>query len=205
MKKISLFSAALAAALMFPIAGAAQQPAPQADARPREARSQRAARPQLTDAQREAMRALHTEQRGAAEAARKELVELHTQLSKELSAAQIDTGRVTEMKNQIAQKAAAQTAARIEQRAKVAALLTPEQRQAMGERGMRGFPGARGDRGVRRPGGMRGAHGAQMRRGAAGARGQMMRRGGPGQIDGQLRQRLEKLERELEELRKKIG
>lgn len=187
MKKISLFSAALAAALMVPIAGAAQQPAPQADARPREARSQRAARPQLTDAQREAMRALHTEQRGAAAAARKELVELHAQLSKELSAAQIDTGRVTELKNQLAQKAAAQTAARIEQRAKVAALLTPEQRQAIGERGMRG------------------AHGAQMRRGAAGARGQMMRRGGPGRIDGQLRQRLEKLERELEELRKKIG
>lgn len=196
MKKVSLFSAVLAAGLMFPLAGAAQQPAPEAAAQ-REAHSERRQRPQLTEAQRDAMRTLHDEQRTAREMSRTDLRELHVELRKALSAAQIDSARVNELKGQIAQKQAAVTAARIDQRAKVAALLTPGQRQTMGERGER-----RLERGPRGKDGMRG------RRGAAGMHGQMMRQrggGSAGRNDAQLRQRIEKLERELEELRKKIG
>lgn len=211
MKKVSLFSAVLAAGLMFPMAGAAQQPAPQGDARPREARVQRAARPQLTDAQRDAIRKLHEDQREAGAAARKELRELHTQLAKELSAAQINNGRVNELKGQIAQKQSAAAAARIDQRAKIAALLTPEQRQAMGdragrmlERGPREGMSARGPRGMRGAQGMRGARGMRGQ-GMRGPQGPGMMRGARGGNDAQLRQRIEKLERELEELRKKIG
>lgn len=203
MRKVSLISAVLAAALMFPVEGAAQQAAPRAGARP-----------QLTEAQRDAIRKLHEDQREAGEAARKELRELHAQLAKELSAAQLNTGRVNELKNQIAQKQSAAAAARIDQRAKVAALLTPEQRQGMGrrdermlERGPRERMNARGPRGMRGPHSMRGhvmpRHG--MRR-------PMRPAGGPGRGDAQLRQRigtlereLETLERELEALRKKIG
>ena len=180
MKKMSMFAAALAVGLMFPLAGAAQQAAPETPQQ-NEVR-QRAPRPQLTEAQRDAMRTLRDEQRTAAEATRTELRELHTQLSTELSAAQINSGRVNELRDEIARKQAAVTAARIDQRARVAALLTPEQRQAMGERGMRGAPGARGQM-MQRRGQMR-----QQRDNRA-----------------QLRQRIEKLERELEELRKKIG
>lgn len=231
MKKVSLFSAVLAAALVFPIAGAAQQPAPQAEARTGEARGERMQRPKLTDAQRDAIRKLHEAQREIGQAARKELRELHAQLAKELSAAQLNSGRVNDLKGRIAQKQSAVTAARIDQRAKVAALLTPEQRQAMGEldermnaRGPRGMRGAAGTRGMRGPQGMRGhgmrggamrgphgpgaqfRRGGQIGRGAPGARGQMMmRQRGGGGNDAQLRQRIEKLERELEELRKKIG
>lgn len=194
MTKMSMFAAALAVGLMFPLAGAAQQAAPETPQQ-NEVR-QRAPRPQLTEAQRDAMRTLRDEQRTAAEATRKDLRELHTQLSKELSAAQINSGRVNELRDEIARKQAAVTAARIDQRARVAALLTPEQRQAMGERGAR-----KADRGGRM---------SARERGARGARGQLMRQHGRmlrqqrGNV-GQLRQRIEKLERELEELRKKIG
>ena len=197
MKKISLFSAVLAAGLMVPMAGAAQQPAPGAPASRVEARGEKRQRPQLTEAQRDAIRKLHEDQREAGEAARKELRELHTQLAKELSAAQINNGRVNELKGQITQKQAAVTAARIDQRAKVAALLTPEQRQAMGERAGRM---QRAPRGMANARGMRGAQG--MRGGQVGRGRMMMRQRGN---DAQLRQRIEKLERELEELRKKIG
>ena len=210
MKKISLFSAVLAAGLMFPLAGAAQQPAPQAPAPQREARTERRQRPQLTDQQREQMRALHEAERTTGETSRRELRELHAQLSKELSAAQINSGRVNELKGQISQKQAAATSAQIDRRAKVASLLTPEQRQAMGERGARML-----ERGPRGPRGMRGAQGARgqaMRRQAMrghgmrgphrpGARGQMMRqRGG----DADLREQVKRLEAQVEELRKKI-
>ena len=201
MKKMSMFAAALAVGLMFPLAGAAQQAAPETPQQ--NAVRQRAPRPQLTEAQREAMRTLRDEQRTAAEATRTELRTLHTQLSKELSAAQINSGRVNDLRDEIARKQAAVTAARIDQRARMAALLTPEQRQArgertarMGERGMRGAPRARGQMMQRR--------GQAMQR-----RGQMMQQRGQmrQQRDNsaQLRQRIEKLERELEELRKKIG
>src|SRR5690606_12541370 len=129
---------------------------------------------------------------------RSELRELHTQLSKELAAAQIDNGRVTELRDEIARKQAAVTAARIDQRARRAAILTPEQRQEMAERGAR--MAERGARMAGRAGRMsaraRGQRGQAMRQ-----RGQMMQQRG----NAELRQRIEKLERELEELRKKIG
>lgn len=196
MKKMSMFAAALAVGLMFPLAGAAQQAAPETP-QPREVR-QRAARPQLTQAQRDAMHKLHDEQRKTAETARAELRELHTRLSKELAAAQIDNGRVNELRDEIARKQAAVTAARIDQRARRAAILTPEQRQAMAERGARmAERGARmGQRAGRMPARARGQRGQAMRQ-----RGQMMQQRG----NAELRQRIEKLERELEELRKKIG
>ena len=204
MKKMSMFAAALAVGLMFPLTGAAQQAAPgtpqQNEVRPR------APRPQLTEAQRDAMRKLREEQRTAAEATRAELRALHTQLTKELAAAQINSGRVNELRDEIARKQAAVTAAQIDQRARMAALLTPEQRQAMGERGAR-----MGERAGRMAARARGARGQVMRQ-----RGQAMRQRGEAirqrglmrqqRANGvQLRQRIEKLERELEELRKKIG
>lgn len=189
MKKMSMFAAALAVGLMFPLAGAAQQAAPETP-QPGDVR-QRAARPQLTDAQRDAMRTLRDEQRKAAETTRAELRELHTQLSKELAAAQINSGRVNELRDEIARKQAAVTAARIDQRARVAALLTPEQRQAMAERGAR-----MAGRGGRMSARARGQRGQMLRQ-----RGQMMQQRG----NAELRQRIEKLERELEALRKKIG
>lgn len=194
MKKLSLFSAAAVAALMFPMAGLAQQAAPaepQAQAR--------SARPRLTDAQREAMRKLHEEQREASETTRRELRELNVELSKALSAATIDTGRVNDLKTRIAQKQADVAAARIEHRARVAALLTPEQRQAMGDRVGRAME--RGPRGMR---GARGARGAAMRRDAErGIMRGMMRR--DQRDDARLRERIRRLEAQIEELRKKIG
>lgn len=175
MKRISLFAAALAAGLIFPVAGAAQQAAPHAHGGHASDDRPRAERPRFTDAQREQMHALRGEQRKADEAARAELRGLRRQLAQTLSSAQIDGARVDELKTQIAGRQAAAAASRIEHRAKVAALLTPDQRQAMGERGVRG----------------------QVLR----QRGQMRQRGN----DAQLRQRIETLERQLEDLRKKIG
>lgn len=189
MKKLSLFSAAAVAALLFPMAGLAQQQAAPAEPQARA----RAARPRLTDAQREAMRKLHDEQRAAGETARRELRELNAELSKALSAASIDTGRVNELKTRIAQKQADVAAARIDHRARVAALLTPEQREAMGERVGRAM-----ERGPR------GARGAAMRRDAErGVVRGMMRR--DQRDDARLRERIRQLEVQIEELRKKIG
>src|SRR5688500_18690024 len=154
MKKISTFAAALAVAALFPVAGAAQQtnpasaqqttPLPQAGAarQPR----QRAARPQLTEQQREQMRTLHEAERASAETSRPELRELQTQLNKELSAANLDNARISQLRNAIVQKQTALASARIDQRAKIAAILTPEQRQAFGERGLSRMTGRDGGR-----------------------------------------------------------
>ena len=218
MKKISTFAAALAVAALFPLAGAAQQttPAPQADApqqQQQQRRRQRAARPQLTEQQREQMRTLHEAERASGETSRRELRELHVQLAKELSAASLNNGRINELRGAIVQKETALASARIDRRAKVAGILTPEQRQAFGERGVNRMSGREGGRGemrqrMRAQHGQRGQH-AQRRQGRAagrmerapGARGQMMRqRGG----DAQLRERISRLEAQLEELRKKI-
>src|SRR5687767_13248436 len=126
MKKISTFAAALAIAALFPLAGAAQQttPAPQTGAAP-QAR-QRAARPQLTEQQREQLRSLNETERAAGETSRRELRELHAQLAKELSAATLNNGRINELRGAIVQKETALASARIDRRAKIAALLTPE-------------------------------------------------------------------------------
>ncbi|MDQ3169665.1 MAG: periplasmic heavy metal sensor [Acidobacteriota bacterium] len=210
MKELSTFAAALAVAALFPLAGAAQQttPAPQPETaqQPR----QRTARPQLTDQQREQMRTLHEAERASGETSRRELHELHTQLEKELSAATLNNGRINELRGAIVQKETALASARLDRRAKIAGMLTPEQRQAFGERGVNRMSGRDGGRGEMRQR-MRGQRGqpAQRRQGrgagrmerAPGARGQMMRqRGG----DAQLRERISRLEAQLEELRKKI-
>ena len=210
MKKFSTFAAALAVVSLFPLAGAAQQQAaqaPQAGTPERQARGQRAARPQLTDQQREQMRALHETERTAGEASRRELRELHGQLGKALSAAELDNGRINELRGAIVQKETALSSARLERRATLAGILTPEQRQAFGERGIGRMAGPDAGRGERRDR----MRGQSARRGhnraavrmhrAPGARGQMMRqRGG----DADLREQVKRLEAQVEELRKKI-
>ena len=205
MKKLSTFAAALAVAGFFPLAGAAQetQSLPQ-----QPVQRQRQQRPQLTDQQREQMRALHDSERTSGETSRRELRELHVQLDKALSAPQLDNGRINELRGAIVQKETTQASARIDRRAKLAGILTPEQRQAFGERGVHRMSGRDGGRGEvrQRMRGQQGQRGVQMRRGARGqrgavARGQRLRqRGG----DAQLREQIKRLEAQVEELRKKI-
>ena len=204
MKQLSTFAAAMTIAALFPLAGAAQETQSQPQ---QPAQRQRQQRPQLTDQQREQMRALHDAERTSGETSRRELRELHVQLDNALSAAQLDNGKINELRGAIVQKETALASARIDRRAKLAGILTPEQRQAFGERGhrMSGRDGGRGD--VRqRMRGQQGQRGVQMRRGARGqrgpvARGQMLRqrRG-----DAQLREQIKRLEAQVEELRKKI-
>lgn len=195
MKKLSLFSAAAVAALLFPVAGLAQQEAQPAEPQTRT----RAARPQFTDAQRDALRTLSDEHRKTSEAARRELAELNVELAKTLAAATIDDGRLNDLKTRITQKEAELAAAQVDYRAKAAAVLTPEQRQAMGERTARAREfGQRGMRGEHRH------RGTAMRRGDARARARgMMWRGQ--RDDARLHERVRQLEQQLEALRNKIG
>lgn len=209
MKKTTLYATALAAALVFPTIGAApvalaQEAAGQATATaaaPAQTDARRhVERPRLTDAQRDAMRKLHEADRDASQAAQRELRDLRTQLNKELAATELNTGRIAELKSSILQKEAAQNAARLERRVRMAGILTPEQRQAFGARTERMGRGD-GDRMARAPRGMRGGHGMRGERGARGVRGERE----PGmRTDARLRAEVRRLERRLEALRRQI-
>ncbi|HUF22502.1 MAG TPA: periplasmic heavy metal sensor [Vicinamibacterales bacterium] len=204
--------AALAAAALFPIVAAAQQPAGQqpAEQQPagqgRQAR-QAANRPQLTEQQREQLRTLEEQNRAATQTARRELGDLNRQLNEHLSAAEIDAAKVNALRSAIVQKETALAQQRVDLLAKRASLLTAEQRQAMRGRGQ--TPGQGAGR-MAGPGGRGGAvmqrrPGAQAGRGMQGQRG--MIGGGRGMArgeDARLRAELRRLEAQIEALRRRI-
>jgi Spy/CpxP family protein refolding chaperone len=202
-------AAAVAVAALFPIVGAAQQGQAQAPQGPpppgggrgmargevRQVQPLRQRGPQLTNEQREQLRTFEEQQRAAGETARRELGDLHRQLNETLSAAQIDNGKVTQLRSAIVQRETALAQQRVDRLAKIASVLTAEQRQSLGGRGIGsafgpGGPGGPGGGGrvMIGPGGER-----RMIQGRPGA-GAMGRGMGPGQRRGaapQMRGRMQ--------------
>ena len=240
-------AAAVAVAALFPVIGAAQQgpppqgPPPQGGGRggvravqpaPRQQAQQRPN--QLTEQQREQMRTFDEQHRQAAEAGRRELEDLHRQFNEALASAQIDNGKVTQLRNQIVQKETALAQQRLDREAKIASILTAEQRQArgrgrggvmmrgpqgpagMGPGGGRGRMGQPGMGGMGRGGGVGDARGVLRRRIELRAVRPGQLRGGRGAAGGgvllrrggddlQLRAEIRRLEMQLEALRRRIG
>lgn len=158
-------AAAVAAIALFPIIGAAQQgqaqgQGPQGPPPPggrgmargevRQVQPLRQRGPQLTNEQREQLRTFDEQQRAAGETARRELGDLHRQLNEALSGAQIDNGKVNQLRTAIVQRETALAQQRVDRLAKIASVLTAEQRQALGGRGIGGAFGPGGPGG---PGG----------------------------------------------------
>lgn len=228
----------LAVAALFPVMAAAQQPAPQGppagppqgrggmaprQMAPRQMANQR---PQLTEQQREQVRALDEQQRQALETTHREIGDLHRQLNEQLSAAQLDPAKINALRSSIVQKETALAQARLDRLAKLSAILTAEQRQALRGRGIgqmfgpggRGgaLAGPRGPMGGRgmgqgRPGAMGGGRGGmrQRRQGPAprmqgfrGGRGAGAPRGA-GDVP-RLRADIRRLEAQINQLRRRI-
>lgn len=213
-------AAILAAAAVFPVAAAAQQPAPQGPAQGRGTMAPRQManpRPQLTEQQREQMRALGEQQRTALEAAHRELGDLQRQLNEQLGAAELDNAKINALRSAIVQKETALAEARVDRLTKLSALLTAEQRQALRGRGIGPMfgPGGRGGRGGmmgRREGMMGGGRGGMMQRrhgigprmqGFRGGRGAGAPRGGAGDVL-RLRAEIRRLEAQINALRRRI-
>lgn len=230
MKFFAKGAAILAAAALFPVAAAAQQPAPQGPPQgPAQGRGGMAPRqmsnprPQLTEQQREQMRALGEQQRTALEAAHRELGDLQRQLNEQLGAAELDNAKINALRSAIVQKETALAEARVDRLTKLSALLTAEQRQALRGRGIGqmfgpGGPGGRGGRGGRggmmgrREGMMGGGRGGMMQRrhgigprmqGFRGGRGAGAPRGGAGDVL-RLRAEIRRLEAQINALRRRI-
>lgn len=212
--RVVIRSAAVVAAVLFPIIGAAQQPG-----QPEQARQQRSAqRPQLTEQQHEQLRTFDEQHRTATEAAQRELGDLRRQLDEELTVAQPNSGKINQLRTSIVQKETALAQLRVDRQMKLSSILTPEQRTTLRGRGLgqmfgRGAGGGRGqvrgeirERVIRPRGGagqLRGGRGAGMGRGAGGGRGG----GGGGAMrmdDARLRAEIRRLEAQLEALRRRI-
>lgn len=213
MKFLPRRAAMLAVAMLIPALAAAQEPAPQGPppggpqgrgrmAGPGGGRmggapmmGPRMNRPQLTEQQREQVRALDEQQRQALEATHRELGDLHRQLNEQLSAAALDTAAINALRSSIVQKQTALAQARLDRLAKLSAILTAEQRQALRGRGIAQMfgPGGRGAAmaGPRGPMGGRGMAQRHGRRGRAG--------GGPS-----LRAEIRRLEAQIHALRRRI-
>lgn len=212
-------AAAVAVAALFPIIGSAQQGQTQGPPPPgggrgmargeavRQMQPQRQRGPQLTTEQREQMRTFDEQQRAAGETARRELGDLHRQLNEALTGAEIDNSKITQLRSAIVQRETALTQQRVDRLARIASVLTPEQRQALRGRGIgevfgRGGPGGRA-RAMAGPGGQIRAFRVQP--GPRGARGEgigpRQRRGAEVQLRGEIR----RLEAQLEALRRRIG
>lgn len=231
MKIFPRSAAALAVAALFPVVVAAQQAPPQGRQAPQARQAVRAAqRPQLTEQQREQMRTFDEQHRQSLETTRRELSELHRQLDEALTSAQIDNGKVNSLRSSIVQKETALAQARVDRLAKLASVLTAEQRQAFRGRGLGqmfgpGGPGGRGGamagprsgqgRGAMmgRPGGGQGRGGVIMQRRQGIERQLQTRRpGGRGTAalrerrgdDDQLRAEIRRLEAQLDALRRRI-
>jgi len=174
-------AAAVAAAAMFPAIGAAQQSAqadPRTEAQPRIERVQA---PQLSEQQREQMRALRDEERTAERTARFELDELRRQFERALTAPEPDRAKIDELRAALVQKETALTQRRLDRLSRLSAILTPEQREALGGRGLDQVFGRAGGRGMmmrrgRAMGGRPAMRGQMMRRGPIGDGGRMMLR-----------------------------
>lgn len=227
-------AAAVAVAALFPVIGAAQQgpppqgPPPQGRGGMRAAQADRqfpGQRPQLTDEQREQMRTSDEQQRAAGETARRELGDLHRQLNEALTSAQIDNGKVSQLRAAIVQRETALAQQRVDRLAKIASMLTAEQRQALRGRGIGaafgpGRAGGAGRGGVMAgPGGQRGMVGRQRgmapgQRGMAGrqrdpagapGRNVRQRRGAAGGgDDARIRADIRRLEAQIDALRRRI-
>lgn len=228
MKVFPRSAAALAVAALFPVVVAAQQAPPQGRQAPQARQAVRAAqRPQLTEQQREQMRTFDEQHRQSLETTRRELSELHRQLDEALTSAQIDNGKVNSLRSSIVQKETALAQARVDRLAKLASVLTAEQRQAFRGRGLGQMfgPGGRGGamagprsgqgRGAMmgRPGGGQGRGGVIMQRRQGIERQLQTRRpGGRGTAalrerrgdDDQLRAEIRRLEAQLDALRRRI-
>lgn len=225
-------AAALAVAALFPVLTAAQAPqgpppqgpppqgqGPQGQGRggmrgmvgPRQMAGQR---PQLTEQQREQLRAFEEQHGQSLETTRRELGDLNRQLDEALAAAQLDNGRINNLRNSIVQKETALAQARVDRLSKLASILTAEQRQAFRGRGIgqmfgpagagRGGPrGAMrgGQRGVMggRPGGMMMGRGLVARRPGGAVRQPRDQRD-----DLRLRAEIRRLEAQIEALRRRI-
>ena len=211
-------AAAVAVAALFPIIGSAQQgqaqgpqgPPPQGRGGMRAAQpnrqivSQRG--PQLTSEQREQMRTFDEQQRAAGETARRELGDLHRQLNDALTAAQIDSGKVNQLRSAIVQRETALSQQRVDRLARLASLLTAEQRASLRGRGIGELfgPGGPGGRGGARGEGI----GPRLRRGGElPLRGRMLQRQPLRERadDARLRGEIRRLEARLEALRRRIG
>ncbi|MEX2272226.1 MAG: periplasmic heavy metal sensor [Vicinamibacterales bacterium] len=212
---------AVVAAVLFPVIGAAQQPAPpggrgamRGAPMARQAVSQR---PQLSAEQREQLRTFDEQHRTATETTRRELGELHGQLDEALTAAQVDSSKVNQLRASIVQKETALAQHRVDRLTKVSSMLTAEQRESLRGRGLGRVFGASG------LGGSRGAVMAQPRvpRPPAGTlrgraplrqrmdterqlRGRILQRQAPRAPSGQLRAEIRRLEAQLEALRRRI-
>lgn len=211
MRFLPRMAAATAVAVMVAAAGPGaqaqeQSPAPAADAAQTRSRVQRTQRPQLTEQQREQIRALNEQQRTAGEAARRELGALRRQLDEALTAASVDSGKVSALRSQIVQQETALAGQRIDRLSQMSSILTAEQRQALRGRGL-GQMMAPGARGFGRGGRPAGGRGMMMRRGPG--RGAQMGRQGRGMMRqrmGDIRRRAEilQLQRRLDALRRGI-
>lgn len=221
-------AAAVAVAALFPIVGSAQQGQTQAPPPPgggrgmargemaRQAPAQRQRGPQLTNEQREQLRAFDEQQRTAGEAARRELGDLRRQLNEALTAAQIDNGKVNQLRSAIVQRETALAQQRVDRLAKAASVLTAEQRQSLGGRGLGEMfgPGAQGGgrggamAGQRGPGGPGGAMGQGIGRGQRGGgmqmRGRMLPMLRERAGDARLRAEIRRLEVQIQALRRRI-
>lgn len=221
--------AALAAAALFPVLMAAQQPQPPApQGPPPQGRGQgrgmmgqgpqgrqQVNRPQLTEQQREQLRAFEEQHRAALETSRRELGDLHRQLDEQLTAAQIDSAKVNALRSAIVQKETALAQHRVDRLATLSSMLTAEQRQALRGRGIGQMFGPGGGRGgaMAGPRGPMGGRGMQQRRapGQPGQRGLRVRPGAQGRgvlrdrlDDARLRAQVRRLEMQIEALRRRI-
>lgn len=187
MKFLPRMAVAVAASALVPVLVSAQQP-PQGPppggrggGRGVVAARQAPNRAQLTPDQREQMRTFDEQQRESVETTRRELGDLHRQLNEALTSAQVDTGKVNSLRASIVQKESALAQARVDRLAKLSSILTAEQRQSLGGRGLGEVfgPGGAGGRGFAMGVPPRGEmlRGELQRRGAI-ARGGAMSRGG---------------------------
>jgi Spy/CpxP family protein refolding chaperone len=234
MKVFARSAAALAVAALFPVVVAAQQAPPQGRQAPQARQAVRAVqRPQLTEQQREQIRTFDEQHRQSLETTRRELGDLHRQLDEALTSAQIDNGKVNNLRSSIVQKETALAQARVDRLSKLASVLTAEQRQAFRGRGLGqmfgpGGPGRAGGRGgamagprdgqgrraIIRPGGGQGRGGVVIERRQGVERQMQMRRPGGGRgtaalrerrgDDNDLRAEIRRLEAQLEALRRRI-
>jgi periplasmic protein CpxP/Spy len=105
----------------------------------------------LTDAQREQIRALTTDRRDKGERPQRKVAELEHQLRVAVFADSPDQQKIDELKNAIAAATVERLAARIDLEARIAQILTPEQRaqarDALGGGGPRREPAPGGRRG----------------------------------------------------------